>query len=464
MLARLRHDERGVALVLALLVIFVVMLLSIAVMDLAIHNSTTSAVNRKRVQSVAAAEAGLDRSFSFLEQATPAQIAASGCGATETVDSAPGMASFSTTLTFFDGQGVEIPCALVASQTPAAALIRSTGTVNGTVPRTMESYVRLIEVHGAFEAAIVSDVGLTLTNNFTLNGYQGEDADIIVNSANASLSNNLTVHGSLYVAAGSATISNNASIRKRAWANGTVLVQNGAEVLSDVASSTSSITVTNNAHVGGNATAGTTISVTNSGSIGGTQTSNSPSGPPAGTPFPRITSDLTPWVAAGYTVQSYTSCTTARTALANRTQTGNVVIRIAAVCQLSLTNNTQVGFDGDLAIITDGSIRSANNVKWNGVGGTRRLFLISAHRSALTCSGGSYDVTDTNNVSYNGAEVLFYSPCTVSISNNTGFSGQILAGTAAINNNFTMNYRPVVVPGAGISGFEEDLAYIREVI
>jgi len=41
---------------------------------------------------------------------------------------------------------------------------------------------------------------------------------------------------------------------------------------------------------------------------------------------------------------------------------------------------------------------------------------------------------------------------------------QVLGGTVNINNQFTMNYVPVKVPGAGeVTGFNEDIAYIREV-
>jgi hypothetical protein len=56
-----------------------------------------------------------------------------------------------------------------------------------------------------------------------------------------------------------------------------------------------------------------------------------------------------------------------------------------------------------------------------------------------------------------------YTPCTATMSNNNSFYGQVVGGTIAISNNWSMTYRPIVIPGAHITGFTEDIAYIREV-
>src|SRR5437899_5950290 len=60
------RDERGIAMVTALLVSMVLLFLSIAVIALSLHNSTQSAFDRKRVQSIGAAEAGIDAYLSAL--------------------------------------------------------------------------------------------------------------------------------------------------------------------------------------------------------------------------------------------------------------------------------------------------------------------------------------------------------------------------------------------------------------
>jgi hypothetical protein len=59
--------------------------------------------------------------------------------------------------------------------------------------------------------------------------------------------------------------------------------------------------------------------------------------------------------------------------------------------------------------------------------------------------------------------VFFYTPCSASLSNQNAFAGQVMATNVTLANNFEMNYRPVLVPGAGeITGFKQDIAYVRE--
>ena len=59
MLIRLRRDERGIALISALLISMVLVSLAVAVVSLSIHNSEQSANDRKRLQAINTAEAGL---------------------------------------------------------------------------------------------------------------------------------------------------------------------------------------------------------------------------------------------------------------------------------------------------------------------------------------------------------------------------------------------------------------------
>jgi hypothetical protein len=39
----------------------------------------------------------------------------------------------------------------------------------------------------------------------------------------------------------------------------------------------------------------------------------------------------------------------------------------------------------------------------------------------------------------------------------------VVSGTVVIGNNWSMNNRPIVIPGALVTGFTEDEVYIREV-
>src|SRR4030067_3650323 len=60
------HEGGGVALVVALLVTFVVLLLSSTVFAMAVRNSEQSGYDRKRLQSVSAAAAGLDAAYQHI--------------------------------------------------------------------------------------------------------------------------------------------------------------------------------------------------------------------------------------------------------------------------------------------------------------------------------------------------------------------------------------------------------------
>ncbi|MCA1727150.1 MAG: hypothetical protein LC722_05725, partial [Actinobacteria bacterium] len=60
MLSRLHRDEEGIAMITAMLVGMVTLSLSLVSVQLAVHNSGQSSYDRKRVQAIHAAEAGLD--------------------------------------------------------------------------------------------------------------------------------------------------------------------------------------------------------------------------------------------------------------------------------------------------------------------------------------------------------------------------------------------------------------------
>lgn len=108
-LGRLRHDEHGVAMIVAVMVSFVVLLLGTAAVGQALHDSGSSAYERRGLQSVGAAEAGLNYFYSLVEYSTPASLAASGCAATQELGSAPSYAQFSATITLYDATGVSCP-------------------------------------------------------------------------------------------------------------------------------------------------------------------------------------------------------------------------------------------------------------------------------------------------------------------------------------------------------------------
>jgi cytoskeletal protein CcmA (bactofilin family) len=464
------RDERGVAMVTALLVTMVVLTLSIAVVGLSLHNTSGSSSDRKRVQAIAAAEAGIDAYFSAMQTST-------GSGTCDPMDAdlpTTPAAHYHVTITLYKDwpptPAGALPCPPNAD--PLGVQVVSKGTAVTTtsgvaVSRTMETQIRLTPVYGGLGQAIFSDQVLNFQNQFTLNGHLGNDGDVYTNG-NFALANNTSIAGSVY-AQGSASIGQGI-VKKDVWARNAVSLSSGIEAFGNATSSTSSITLTNNAHVHGNAKAATTIS---GGTIDGTTTPNSPSGPPPQLAFPQIPyvqsawedPDGIPTTNDGYTINNYSSCATARAAIVNGLA-GNNVVRISPLCPLSFATNTTVNVKGNLAIITDGSITTINQTNWNAVGGNWIVYFIRPYQAGLNCTKPSpYDVSISNNTNFNNLKVFVYTQCNVDFGNNNagGAVGQIIGGTVTITNQMALNYEPLTVPAFNLTGYNVQMSYLREV-
>jgi cytoskeletal protein CcmA (bactofilin family) len=451
--------------VIAMMVVFVVVLLSIVILDLSIHNTSQAAYDRKRVTSIAAAEGGIDSAWNLVQYTRPESLPW-GAPVNGSVASAPGTATYQVEYEYFDANGTALTAAPSQTNVPAAVLVTSTGTTNAGVPRTMQTYMTLAPTYGGFGAAILSVTNTSFSNNFTIAGNNGNDGDVYVTNGNLTITNSPQVYGNIYVPNGSASVSNNSNVFGTLWANGSVTINNPSSVSGNVTSSTSSLS--GSGAIGGSARAGTTIAAGLS--VSGTRYPNSPQGPPPTQAFPLAcqvaiagTCGALPW--PGYTVNTFTgasACTSAKTFLTTGTLSGDQLIWINQVCNLSM-DKTTVNFTGNLAIVTQGSISMANNNNWNGVTG-KNLFFIVNYRTGLNCASGSYNVSTANNSSFNNASVFFYSPCTVNINNQNDFNGQVIGTMVAINNHFTLHYVPVLVPGLGtVTGFNESIVYLREI-
>jgi Tfp pilus assembly protein PilX len=505
MVTRIRDDERGVAMVVAVMVVFVVMLLATVVFSQAVHNSTASGYDRKRLQSVDAAEAGLNYFFNYLEQTPPASLAAR-CGTVTagicasnplavpqpiSVDVEPGTAAFTITPTWYDAAGNLFNGAISNASYPRAVRVISEGTTNGTTPRKMETYLSIAPLFSGFAGAVVTNMSLNLVNSFTISGNNINDGDIYVTTGNASItSGNQVIKGNLYVSQGSLNVSAQVHIYGTAWARDSVTINQPQALIDQAAiSSTSSLTVSSG-NVTGVGRYCTTVSGT-SNIHGGTVAQCQ--GPPTTPSFPHLTYNdaVAPnadpaWRAncgsSGtldcYYLKQFNDCTTARTYVegtgANDFAGGagvpsgysGVVVRILSTCTYSPSNNKTVSVGKDLAIITNGSLNFSQQSTWNGTGGTHKMFLIRpwpADSNLGFCP--SYgNITVGNNTNFNSTlNVGLYTPCTATMSNQNAFYGQVVGGSVVIGNNWSMNYKPIVIPGALVTGFTEDVAYIREV-
>ncbi|HEV3475132.1 MAG TPA: hypothetical protein VG602_07185 [Actinomycetota bacterium] len=454
-------DERGIAVVVALLVSMVVVTLGITSVTLAIHNSEQSNYDRRRVQSIAAAEAGVNWYFTHLQSVPAAQYS---CSKNDVLPTSPS-SQFEAVVTFYDVSGTPLPCAagsvLGAVGSPTHALIHSEGrsTTNATPTRTMEAYVELSTV-GAGEFGGVSiyvNSSLTLPSNVKVFGRTGNDGNVYSNG-NVVLKGNDIISGDV-TANGSVTLDNVAQVKRHVVASGAISLRSSTQILGNATSSTSSITVQQSKlAIVGDARAGTTITA-GGGTIGGVRIPSSPTPFPS-KPFPAFPWDPSAWIGNGYTVSTFADCASAKTFIAGLAG-GKNVVRIEADCDLNYSDDPPV-LTGDLAIVSDGSLTMGNNTTWASDGNLRNLYLVFGHDN----DGGLCNITFGNNATIDpGYLTFFHTPCTVNMGSSAVIlEGQIISGTLILKSGTGMTYRPLPIPGLAGGTAAEDIVYIREVV
>jgi len=479
MLKRLRDDERGVAMIVALSVAFVVLILTTVVVAQSIHSLESSGYDRERLLSVNAAEAGTNHWYAYLQSTDVVDMAAdAGCDVTsgqltidDVVQSGPSEAAFSAVGTFYAADGTTTMNCATFSDTnfPEYVKVESTGTINGEPARTLETFVRLTPNYGGFGAAILAINGTTITNNFTITGNSGNDGDIYILNGNLRIANGMTLYGNIFVPLGDVQLENNTIVKGNVWARDDVTVLNPATIEGAALSSEGDIDGTGS--VNDDATAAGNVDEANL-TIGGvvTESISMPDVPTQA--FPQITSSTGPWMSAGYalvdlsTATGTNDCTRAHDWIRNRWSTSgitNALIRIDETCTLSPPNNTTYSLPGHLGILSDGGFNFSQRSTWNGTSGSiKNVHFISVY--SATCSGTTKDISVGNNTSFNSfTNVSFYTPCRATMNNQNAFTGQVLSRDVTIGNNFKMSYKPVLVPGiAGVTGFKQDISYIHE--
>jgi hypothetical protein len=469
MLKRIHREERGWSMVVSLLVAMVVLMLSTVVVGQSIHSLHASGYDRKRLTSIAAAEAGMNYWFSYL-QTTPA--ASIDCSTkTQTIASQPATSSFSAVAVFYNASSTVMTCPFSNTNYPSYALVTSTGSVNGNPARKMQTYMRLTPDYGGFGAAILANNGTSLGNNFDIYGQSGNDGSLYILQGNLVITNSPNIRGNVYVPFGGATLSNGNVIWGSLYTRDAVSISNPAQVKGAVWNESGGIS--GNGTIGASATSGGAIAATLN--VGGTRSPNTfvPATPTQS--FPTIGYIATDWTSLGYTVYTppaATACSSALTYIKSTWTTGDLVVRIGAPatpCSFITGNNDTITLKGNLAIITDWGIDLNNQSNWNGVSGLKKLFFIST-APAASCpvypGVTNKDVIVGNNTNFDAfTSTFFYTPCSATLNNSNNFKGQVMATNVSIDNNYTMTYTPVLVPGqTGIVGFKQDIAYVREVV
>jgi hypothetical protein len=470
------HDERGIAIVVALLVTVVVTLLSIAVIAQSIHDLDASGYDRRRLLSVNAAEAGTNAWYAYLQTT---ELEDFDCAPlAETIATQPSTASFSASATFFESDGTtEMTCPFSTTSYPSFARIDSTGTVNG-VERQVQTLIELTPSYGGWSAAVLAVNGTTFGNRFNIYGDEGEDGDIYVLNGNLTITNAISVIGNVYVPNGSATLSNAVDIAGDLWARDDVVIENPAVVEGSALSSQGNVNGgSTGGRIDGSAIAYGSVNAAGNLTIGGELFPNTDLGPVPTQTFPQITADTAPWVAAGYTLVSFTGATACSSAYnwiqgsgAGTWATSGItdaVVRVSGCttpARMTNGNNDTITLRGNLAILSDTGYDWRLRSTWTSTGAQKNLYFITAY--STTCSGTSQDISVSNNTTFNTTytQVFFYTPCTATMSNQNAFEGQVMAQNVSIANNWQMNFEPVLVPGQSqITGFKQNIAYVAEV-
>jgi hypothetical protein len=479
MFRRVRDDEEGMAMVVSILVSFVVLLLSIYVVQLGVHNVSQSGYDRSRLISVTAAESGVDDYYAYLNsfttKGTP-DLTTLQCSITNNDLSGPNPSSYTATVTFYNSAGSTLACPPPLGTVPASVRITSVGTTSGQASRKMESYATLAAILGGTSSAVFSNGSTNLSNKLDVNGYQGKDANVYVNG-DLNVAQSMTFSGSVYVQ-GYATLGNSATVDGTLWTKNNITMSGQSVVTADATSSQGNISISNPAHIYGDAKAKGTIASTSL--IQGTSSpsTNGLADPPTQT-FPVLSFDatqLSAWTNSGYTLVQKATCTGANSAqdyinnLSANAGPYKYVLQITTACSLQLSG-TNLTLNGDLAVITEGSICTTNLNTFQAAGGVRSLMFIVRNGSptSSTCTDGSSisisNLTNFNDLSgSNQLNTFLYSPRQINLSNNSGFTGQAYGSPVNAVNQTTVNYVPVFVPGlTTITGFRQNVQYIREV-
>ena len=451
-------DERGMALITAMLLSMVMVTLAVTSVTLAVHNTEQSARDRRRVESIAVAEAGVNYYFSHLQSGAADTFQ---CDVTKSLAGTPD-AVFEASVIFYDADGNEMPCeGLEADDEPASALIRSVGTSTSDNPaRTMEAFVNLIPIRGTpfGDFAVYSDSDPTFNSNTQVFGGDSNDGNVYTNG-NAVIESNAQMYGDVW-AQGFVNLESNSEVKEDVWSGTYVQMDANSRILGNARAATSYLNLSTGAHVFGDGRAGGPITLGSGAVIEGIQVPNTATDPPDPIPFPEFTYDPVAWTKAGYNIQVAADCLAARTFI-NSGLTGNWVLRIPVACDLAISTGSSPTLQGNLAIISDGSLTMNSNSEFKSDGGNHNLHLMFGLGEATPCN-----ITFRSNTKIaSGLKALLYTPCDIDLnSNSLVVEGQMFAGGVNFNSNADLTYDAIDVPGVGVSRFDEDIRYIREIV
>jgi len=406
--------EGGMALIMSISVAFVVFALGAVWIGLGTHQVTITGRDKLRDQARNVAEAGLNAGMSGLS----ADASFTGFGL--------------TAVTGGEFEVSVLPVSLDPSD-PRRYLVAKgyapTKAHPKRVARRLEQQVELLPTDGFRYALFSSPGGITGAHRMTVNGDVYASGDL-------NLSNNATVAGSV-TSLGSVTTSNSSTIAGDIDAADNVTLNNASTTVLGNVYAGGNVTMTG--HVKGNVQAGGTIS---GGTVDGSRSPSSPPTPPLPQTLPTFT-----WDPANYPMvwdwatpssfQTYWDANKSAFSGAHR-------IGCPAPCTTPIDLGSKWTITGDTTIVADGPVTLSRDMA-NGAGVPVTLTIVTF----ATDSGATPAILMSNNVALpDDVEVVFYAPNgTVKFSNLKHFTGTVYASSIALDQQFTLTFKPVSLAG-----------------
>jgi Tfp pilus assembly protein PilX len=522
---RRNGDDDGAALITVLLITMLITSLLAVVVSATLTNLRGSGLDRKRNQTSAAAEAGVDATLANLQISTSA--AALSCSP---LTGTTGGASYSAAVTYYstypptsasilncsnNAASGSATAAGTLTGAPLAALITSLGSAvapyHGAAAsygnRTMTALARLTPGTATgprMDVAVYSDNGVTLTNQWKLMSVNGS-APSFYTGHDFACNSNPIINGSIYVQ-GNASLTNQCWVDGDVWANGDVTTSTtGVHVGGSIKSSTGSLLVGNNGLfigkdvlVGGTCCNkngpppktgdGTNLVLPN----GQVKTGLAANPVPVST-FPQLmypptqtTATTLPWAtwelqnAIANNAPTSSPARAGSCSVAGSSDSLNGPLVSPATATIIDANSCDmtwralsIQLNGDLTIYLS-SLVSSNGINVTSGDGAKHVLriIVPWPPGATSCVGNSGNGQDQLTFDSGGTAIgsninmLLYTPGQVKMTNNIDFYGQIYACSLSASVNVTVHF--VAVGSGDTSGgstptpYKVDVAYLRD--
>lgn len=482
-LHRVRTNDEGVALIMAIALIGLVGMILVTLVAISIREGRQTSNNRSRATAVTTAEGAVDLTMATVQAQAVGTLPCGGT--TSNAQSVPDSIAIVTTITYVNATGIVLACPPPSNQIATQVLIRATSTSTPpggglAVKRSVETLAALTpKFTNDLTDAIFGNAGVTVGNNFDLYGQSGPDADIYTNG-NFSCAGNEHFRGSVFAPVGSITVNGPCVIDVDAKARDTVTLFGGS-VGGNVSSSAGA--VNGNGSVGGKAY--TTVASSSYCTANPTKCVIGPVAGMAPQTFPVLNGDdatIQLYKDQGYAEVDANSCGAGNIAdpawwLLNQAQTATTKVVLRTTCRVSFAPSAKtVSLNNDIAIFADRGISLTNSIGFQSTvaGAAHQIFFIHPAdfhtRVPDTCASLVTGISLSNLVNMTSdIRELLYSPCNIDKANNSTIYGQVYGGgTVTIANKTSAYYKPLSVIGVTASNtvqfYKADVLYKRETI